>query len=98
VETSWAATSTFASQVKVNSRKPILNLEEVEHHLQDVQCGDGTMKLSFVDASSARDAYYASCEQEKGGGLVVTSHEGCNREGERSVYKYDTSPLNLHLH
>jgi hypothetical protein len=46
------------------------------------------MKLSFVDVSSARDAYYASCEHEKGGGLVVTSHEGCNREGERSVYKY----------
>jgi hypothetical protein len=44
------------------------------------------MKLSFVDTSSARDAYHASCEQKKGGGLVVTSHEGCNDEGERKVY------------
>jgi hypothetical protein len=54
--------------------------------LQDVQCGDGTMKLSFVDTSSARDAYHASYEQKKGGGLVVTSHEGCNDDGERKVY------------
>jgi hypothetical protein len=44
------------------------------------------MKLSFVDASSARDAYHASYEQEQGGGRIVTSHEGCNSEGERSVY------------
>jgi hypothetical protein len=44
------------------------------------------MKLSFVDASSARDAYHASYELENGGGRIVTSHEGCNKEGERSVY------------
>jgi hypothetical protein len=86
VENGWTGASTFASQVRVNSQKPILNLEEVEHHLQDVQCRDGTMKLSFVDTSSARDAYHASCEQKKGGGLVVTSHESCNDEGERKVY------------
>ncbi len=72
------------SQIKVGSQKPILNLEEIEHHLQDVECGDGTMKLHFVDAVSARDARFA-CHSEKGG-LVVTSHETCNSEGKRTVY------------
>jgi hypothetical protein len=84
-ENGWAGTQTFASQVKVSSRKPVLNLEEVEHYLQDVQCGDGKMKLSFVDSSSARDAYF-SCHN-RNGGLVITSHESCNVEGERAVYR-----------
>jgi hypothetical protein len=84
-ENGWAGTQTFASQVKVNSKKPVLNLEEVEHYLQDVQCGDGKLKLSFVDTSSARDAYF-SCH-DKNGGLVITSHDSCNVEGERAVYR-----------
>jgi hypothetical protein len=84
-ENGWAGVQTFASQVKVSSKEPVLNLEEVEHYLQDVQCGDGKMKLSFVDTSSARDAYF-SCH-DKNGGLVITSHDSCNVESERSVYR-----------
>jgi hypothetical protein len=90
-ENGWAGASTFASQVKVESHKPVLNLEEIEHHLLDVQCGDGMMELSFVDTSSARDAYF-SC-QEQNGGLVITSHESCNPDGERAVYKYTPPTL-----
>ncbi|EOA84581.1 uncharacterized protein SETTUDRAFT_61645, partial [Exserohilum turcica Et28A] len=41
--------------------------------------------LHFVDASSARDARAAS--HHNGTGLIITSHEGCNAEGERSVYR-----------
>ena len=70
--------------------KPILNLEEIEHHLQDVQCSDGKMKLHFRDAATARDAK-AACHGGHGGmgGLIITSHDGCNRDGERAVYKVD---------
>jgi hypothetical protein len=84
-ENVWSDESTFASQVKVASQKPVVNLEEHEHHLQDVQCDDGMMKLQFVDASSARDAR-AACHGPDGG-LIITSHESCNEEGERSVYQ-----------
>ncbi|KAH8724434.1 hypothetical protein GQ44DRAFT_569644, partial [Phaeosphaeriaceae sp. PMI808] len=84
-ENGWSGRSTFASQVRVRSQKPILSLEEIEHHLQNVQCGDGRMKLSFVDKSSAQDAYN-SC-RDKNGGFIITSHNSCNDEGERSVYK-----------
>jgi hypothetical protein len=84
-ENVWNDESTFASQVKVASQKPVFNLEEHEHHLQDVQCGDGMMKLYFVDASSTRDARAAFNGPD--GGLIITSHESCNEEGERSVYR-----------
>jgi hypothetical protein len=63
----------------------VFNLEEHEHHLKDVVCSDDAIKLHFVDASSARDAR-AACDG-KDGGLIITSHESCNGEGERSVYQ-----------
>ncbi|UPX09699.1 uncharacterized protein EKO05_0000383 [Ascochyta rabiei] len=89
-ENGWSGRETFASSVKIGSKKPILNLEEIEHHLQDVQCGDQRMRLHFVDASSARDAR-AACHGGHGGlgGLIITSHEGCNKDGERAVYRVD---------
>ncbi|PSN61431.1 hypothetical protein BS50DRAFT_151705 [Corynespora cassiicola Philippines] len=75
----------FASHVTVGSKKPILNLEEIEDYLQDVKCGsDGKMKLVFKDRIAARDARLACSDED--GGLIITSHEGCNVDGERSVY------------
>lgn len=60
-------------------------MEELEHHLEDVQCEDGMIRMSFVDKSSARDAFHA-CQGENEA-LIVTSHESCNKEGERAVYR-----------
>jgi hypothetical protein len=85
----WSDKDTFASSVKVRSKKPILNLEDIEHHLQDVQCENGRMQLQFTSPSSAQDARAACLGGHGGtGGLVITSHESCNRDGERAVYKY----------
>ena len=81
-ENGWSNNQVFASQVKVGSQAPILNLEEMEHFLKDLECGPGSMKLHFVDKVTARDALHA-CKD----GMVITSHEGCNPEGERAVYK-----------
>ncbi|KAF1945863.1 hypothetical protein EJ02DRAFT_395726 [Clathrospora elynae] len=92
-ENGWNGGQAFASQVKVGSQKPVFNLEEHEHHLQDVKCSNGTMTLHFVDTSSARDA--RSAAHGAGGGLVITSHESCNEEGERAVYRvHDVSFAN----
>ena len=62
----------------------MFTLEEHEHHLKAIECGNDAMKLHFVDASSARDARAAYGED---GGLIITSHESCNDEGEREVYR-----------
>ena len=43
------------------------------------------MKLKFFDTSLALDARVA-CHSEEGG-IIVTSHEGCNKAGERGIYK-----------
>ncbi|KAF2263947.1 hypothetical protein CC78DRAFT_617150 [Lojkania enalia] len=85
MENGWSGEPVFASQVRVSSDSPILNLEDIEHHLRNVQCSDESIKLHFVDTVSARDAKEA-CMNEHGG-IVVTSHEGCNSDGQRSVYK-----------
>ncbi|KAF2011857.1 hypothetical protein BU24DRAFT_465450 [Aaosphaeria arxii CBS 175.79] len=74
----------FASQVKVGSERPVLKLEDIDHHLQDVECKGDSMKLRFGDKVHARDTRNA-CH----GGVIITSHEGCNAEGERSFYKVD---------
>lgn len=84
-ENGWNGDSTFASQIKVGSQRPILTLEEIEHHLEDVKCEDGMMQLHFVDTSSTRDAR-AACHGDAGG-LIITSHESCNEDGERAVYQ-----------
>ncbi|EUC40949.1 hypothetical protein COCMIDRAFT_40810 [Bipolaris oryzae ATCC 44560] len=83
-QNAWSDASTFASQVRVSSQKPVFTLEEYEHHLKAVECGNNAMKLHFVDASSARDARAAYGED---GGLIITSHASCNGEGEREVYR-----------
>ncbi|KAF2787583.1 hypothetical protein K505DRAFT_257392 [Melanomma pulvis-pyrius CBS 109.77] len=54
------------------------------------------MKLHFVDMVSARDAK-ASCFGEKGG-RIITSHEGCNKEGERAVYKVNDVTVSADEH
>lgn len=88
-ENGWSGRETFASSVRVGSRKPILSLEDIEHFLEDVECRDGKMMLHFVDETAARDAR-AACHGGHGGmgGLIITSHQGCNNDGERAVYKY----------
>ncbi|KAF2478229.1 uncharacterized protein BDR25DRAFT_338854 [Lindgomyces ingoldianus] len=84
-ENGWQSDSIFASQVRVSSEAPVFNLEDFEHHLQDVKCEDGKMRLDFVDTVSARDARHA-CSGDNGG-LIITSHASCNQEGERSVFE-----------
>ncbi|KAF2115304.1 hypothetical protein BDV96DRAFT_646316 [Lophiotrema nucula] len=84
-ENGWRTEPIFASQVKIASQAPILNLEDIEHHLHDVKCSAGSMKLHFVDTVSARDARHV-CSDEHGG-FIITSHYGCNEEGERAVYR-----------
>lgn len=77
--------SVFASSVRVDSEIPVLVLEDIEQHLSDIQCTDSSIKLSFSSESAALDARHA-CHHEKGA-YVITSHKGCNTEGERNVYK-----------
>ncbi|ORX93719.1 hypothetical protein BCR34DRAFT_669805 [Clohesyomyces aquaticus] len=85
-ENGWGSSSIFASSVRVNSKAPIFNLKEHEHYLQDIRY-----------LVSTRDARHA-CHGESRG-FIITSHETCNVDGERAVYKRQdsasTTPLTL---
>ncbi|CAN9150326.1 unnamed protein product [Alternaria alternata] len=60
-ENVWNDESTFASQVKVSSQKPLLNLEEHEHHLQDHEMPD---RLVMVLMEASIITSHKSCNKE----------------------------------
>jgi hypothetical protein len=85
-ENHHSSASVFASTVKFHSNKPILLLEEFEDYFTNVQCVQNGIDLSF----SSGDAVLAAMTawEESGEAIVVSSHHGCNENGERVVYTY----------
>ena len=85
VENTYGGESVFASRVQIESDVPILVLEDIEHHLDGVECTDSVIKLSFENKSGAEAVRHA-CHHENGS-YVITSHITCNSEESRSVFK-----------
>ncbi|KAL8833849.1 MAG: hypothetical protein Q9170_004071, partial [Blastenia crenularia] len=73
-----------AAQVHVLTKIPTLNLEEIGHHVDDVQCFKGSVSLDFVSLSAKEAALEQFRPYE--GFYLVTSHDTCNHDGERKVY------------
>ena len=68
-----------------SSKLPILALETVVSHLlEDVICYETYIELHSTSVSSLRELSERISEAEEL--LVVTSHHGCNEEGERDAY------------
>jgi hypothetical protein len=63
---------------------PALGLEDIESHVERIECSESAIVIEFVDESVL--------EQAKGewDGLdefiVISSHPGCNGDGERAPY------------
>jgi len=76
--------SSFFSSVFVESANPILPLEDIEHHLERIECSQSNIDLHFVSRDSFSRAKYVYANLV--GGHVVTSHWGCNEAGERVPY------------
>ncbi|KAF2834854.1 hypothetical protein M501DRAFT_943340, partial [Patellaria atrata CBS 101060] len=77
--------STFTSRVKAVSDTPILVLEENEHLLTDISCVRSTIRLGVTSWTRHVETVKACSQPE--GCLVVTSHIGCNDDGERGLYR-----------
>lgn len=77
----------FTTRVRAKSDRPVLNLEEFEGHLESVECADSGSKitLTFPEGSGSRTVEKMAREYRDG--TVITSHEGCNADGERSAYR-----------
>lgn len=86
-ENTYGGESVFASRVQIESDVPILVLEDIEHHLNGVECTDSAIKLSFENKSGAEAVRHA-CHHENGS-YAITSHITCNSEESRSVFKID---------
>ncbi|EAW11621.1 putative GPI anchored protein [Aspergillus clavatus NRRL 1] len=79
------AESVFATTLSVKSKWPILSLEELDHHLEDVTCSESHIEMFFASIEQ-----FQSTQQELERTtelIVVTSHRGCNSDGERSAYR-----------
>ena len=69
----------------VSSDLPILALENVVSHLlEDVVCHETYIELHSTSVSSLRELSEQIPKTEEL--LVVTSHYGCNKDGERDAY------------
>ena len=63
---------------------PTLILEDVEHHIEYVGCYSSEIHLYFKSAMVLQRTYNEFASVNKF--LLVTSHEGCNEDGERSPH------------
>ena len=68
----------------VDFKTPALVLEDIEGHIDFVGCVGSKIFLHFISEEALRDAH----EEFEGVGsfLLVTSHDGCNGDGERDPH------------
>jgi hypothetical protein len=61
-------------------------LEDIEDIVEKITCHEETVEITF----SSQSSYHAAAQEWIGlkEVLIITSHEGCNVEGERGVYEY----------
>jgi hypothetical protein len=70
----------------MSTRLPTVLLEEVEHHIDEIACFGSSIRLHFTSQETLELAYdELSATNEF---FVVTSHEGCNNDGERESHRY----------
>ncbi|KAL4808768.1 hypothetical protein BDV18DRAFT_157706 [Aspergillus unguis] len=77
--------SVFATTLDVESQWPILALEDLDAGFDNVICTDSQVQLSFVSATGEQD--FEDAIRETPEFVVVTSHEGCDSEGDRSAHR-----------
>lgn len=78
------STSQFAAKVGMNFKIPALMLEDVEHHIESVGCYSSEIHLHFRSAELLKRAHNEFARAKNF--LVVTSHRGCNEDGERNPH------------
>lgn len=77
--------SVFTATLAVKSRSPVLVLEELEGHLEDIVCSDSQISLLF-DSIDKVDVIRKAIGTTSNF-VVVTSHNGCNSDGERATHR-----------
>lgn len=68
----------------MSSKLPTLTLEELEHHTETIECNDNSVTLTFPSLETVKLAHGQFIKAKRF--YVITSHEGCNNDGERDVH------------
>ncbi|KAL4799691.1 hypothetical protein BDV19DRAFT_384979 [Aspergillus venezuelensis] len=76
--------SVFSTTLDVKSQWSILALEDLDAGLESVSCTDSEIRLDF--ASIAAEKRFRAAVKDTPEFIVVTSHDGCDLDGERSAH------------
>ena len=74
----------FAAHVHVTSTLPTLLLEESDPHFARIACSASTIELSFYTDAALSLTWAELAKHDEI--LVITSHVGCNANGERNPF------------
>lgn len=59
-------------------------LEDVEHHIESIDCYSSQIHLYFRSANALKRTHSEVTSVDSF--LLVTSHKGCNEDGERNPH------------
>lgn len=80
--------------LKAHADTPILALEELDSLLSTVSCSNSSVTLVFHDSATAKKVAGEWARNEKW--VLVTAHESCGGENDRTPYLYVSSPVPIH--
>jgi hypothetical protein len=72
--------------VQCKSAVPVLLLEEFEHLTEHIECTPGHLTITLPPSYGDVVAKNTMMQLAQGG-LVITSHYGCNAHGERNLLR-----------
>ncbi len=79
-----APTSQFAAKLGMSFKIPALMLEDVEHHIESIGCYSSEIHLYFTSVELLKRTHNEITSVDSF--LLVTSHYGCNEDGERNPH------------
>jgi hypothetical protein len=77
------ASARFA-KTHMSFKLPALALEDIESHLANIECSDSVIVLEFAHELDLTEASREWDGLSKF--IVISSHPGCNGDGERAPY------------
>jgi hypothetical protein len=77
-------TSARFAKTSTRFKIPALALEEIESHLENIECYHSFIVLKFVNEVALRQAKGQWDSLSKF--IVISSHPGCNGDGQRALY------------
>jgi hypothetical protein len=73
-----------AARLQMSAKKPALALESIEDQIDSIECTVGEAQLSFATLEALQSVYMHFENVPEF--FLITSHDGCNVEGERGIF------------